>query len=78
MAPALTASLLACLSPAEVSAVVEAKRRGNAGARRRGAARKAVRPMSEAIVCAIGGLDSGCGVGDGWRELAGRCTGGGL
>lgn len=72
MAPAFRASLLACLSPAVVSVAVEAKRRGTAGARRRGAARKAVRPMREAIMSAIGELDSGRGVGDGWRKLAER------
>jgi hypothetical protein len=72
------AFLLACLSPAAVSAAVsgvdadEAKRRGTAGARRRGAARKAVRPMREAMVCAIGGVESECGVGGGWRKLAER------
>ena len=72
MAPAFRASLLACLSPAVASVAVEAKRRGTVGARRRGAARKAVRPMREAIVSAIGGVESGCGAGEGRGKLAER------
>lgn len=52
MAPALTASLLACLSSA--AAVLLAKRRGTAAVRRRGAALKAVRRIMLDMLCAIG------------------------